>query len=129
NLRLHCREDLWLRRGRGRHDVQLRAKAIAARLSHLDASARAAIEGEMRIAGSDWRLPVPNYVQLRVDPAQDVRDERVAEVLKLALLDRGGDARRKSRLVRDAPEILFRDPGRPPLSRQHVDIGVIVNPL
>src|SRR5437773_5093010 len=121
------REDLRLHRGRGWHHVQFRAKAIGARLSHLDAGPRAAIEGEMRVAGSGLGLPVPDHVQLRVDPAQGVRDERVAEVLEPALLDRGGDALRKSRLVRDAPEILYRDPGRPPLGRQDVNIGVIVN--
>ena len=83
----------------------------------------------MRVAGAGRRFPIPDDVQLRVDALERVRDERVAVVLEPPVLDERRQLFGKPRRVGHAAEVGLRNPRRPPLRGEHLDVGAVVDRL
>ena len=124
---LHRRKHFRLRCGIDRHDIQFRQVPIGLRLPNLNARARAAIKGKVRVAGTSWCFPIPDDVQLRMDPFERVRDERVAVVLQASVLDERRKLLRKASRIGHAAEVGLGNPRRPALRGDHLDVGVVVD--
>ena len=130
DARLHGAQHLAAHRRRSPGRRRARQVAVGLRLPDLDRRARALVDGEVGVAGSRRRLPVPDHVQLRVDAAQRVGHERVAEVLERAVLHRrarGSPGNRGSPVTRRKSG--FGDHRRPALRRQHADVLAVVERL
>ena len=80
DLRSDGREYVRFQRRSIRNDVELRLIPVRARLPYLNLRTIAAIESEVGVAATRRRLPIPDDVQLRVDAAYGIRDERVGVV-------------------------------------------------